>query len=330
MKPRPLFHLILGTGLLLGLGIPLARLAAGEGISPLTFSFWPTLAAGLALSLVAWQRHGAPVITGRLVRFGAVTGIVGHAIPVSSAFWLASHAGASFPSLTFTLPPVFTLLVSLLVGFERLDWRRAAAVALGLVGALLIVTGRGGSFEVTGMAAAVAVLIPTSVAAANVFWAAHLPRAMSAEWLGAMMMLWSAVALAAIGGFRGGPAVPVTGPALLWPGIQAEAMTAGNLLCFVLQKRAEPVVFSFIGYDMMLTGVALVPPAFGEQLPPAIWPGLMLDASAVWLVNRLPARHGRPAANRRTPVAPVSKYGGCESCRWTRCRQPSAFSFERP
>lgn len=315
MKPRPLFHLILGTGLLLGLGIPLARLAGGEGISPLTFSFWPTLAAGLALACVAWQRHGAPVITGHLLRFGAVSGIVGHAIPVSSAFWLASDAGASFASLTFTLPPVFTLLVSLLVGFERLDWRRAAAVALGLAGALLIVTGRGGSFGVTGMAAVVALLIPTSVAAANVYRAAHLPRAVPAEWLGALMMLSSAAALAAIAGPRGGLAVPVTGPALLWLSVQATAMTAGYLLYFVLQKRAEPVMFSFIGYAMMLTGVAFATLAFGERLPHAIWPGLTLVATAVWLVNRFPAQSDRPSVGQRTLSAPVPRSARGESCR---------------
>lgn len=294
MKPRPILHLLLGTGLLLGLGIPLARLAGAEGISPLPFSFWPTLVAGIMLSLVAWQRHGALVLNGHLLRFGAVSGIVGHAVPVSSAFWLTAEAGASFASLAFTMPPVFTLLVSMFVGYERPDWRRAGAVAFGLVGALLIVTGRDGSFEITATATVVALLIPASVAAANVFRAIHVPCAVPAEWLGALMMLWSAAALATIGGAQGGLTVLVTGRALIWLGLQAAAMTAGYLLYFVLQKRAEPVVFSFIGYAMMFTGVAVATLAFGERLPPAIWPGLMLVAAAVWLVSRSPARSGTP------------------------------------
>ena len=115
MNPS-IWPVLIGTGVFLGLGMPLAKAAAAEQVSALSFALWPTIAAGLALMALGRWRHGPPRLSAAHLRFGAIAGLFGHALPMSAAYWLAAEAGAGFTALAFTLPPVFTLAITLLVG----------------------------------------------------------------------------------------------------------------------------------------------------------------------------------------------------------------------
>ena len=284
-----LWPLLLGTGLTLGLGAPIAKAAAPHGVSALAFALWPTLAAGMLLGALGLLRQGRPAGLPRLLRFGALAGLFGHALPMSALFWLSSHAGAGFASLSLALPPVFTLLVTLLLGLERLAWRRGAAVGLGLSGALLMLAGRGGPFEATPAVLALALAIPASIGAANVYRSRRMPPGASGEWMSAATLLASSSMLALAGLAFGGIAPPLTAPALGWLALQAGVLTVGYLFYFALQRRAEPVTFSFIGYVMMIAGVAIGTLAFGERLPWTVWPAAGLVLAALVLLQP-PAR----------------------------------------
>lgn len=284
-----LWPLLLGTGLTLGLGAPIAKAAAPHGVSALAFALWPTLAAGMLLGALGLLRQGRPAGLPRLLRFGALAGLFGHALPMSALFWLSSHAGAGFASLSLALPPVFTLLVTLLLGLERLAWRRGAAVGLGLSGALLMLAGRGGSFEATPAVLALALAIPASIGAANVYRSRRMPPGASGEWMSASTLLASSSMLALAGLAFGGIAPPLTAPTLGWLALQAGVLTVGYLFYFALQRRAEPVTFSFIGYVMMIAGVAIGTLAFGERLPWTVWPAAGLVLAALVLLQP-PAR----------------------------------------
>jgi drug/metabolite transporter (DMT)-like permease len=287
--------LLLGTGITLGLGAPIAKAAAQHGVGALAFAFWPTLAAGLALATIGGLRQGRPADAPRLARFGAVAGLFGHALPMSALFWLSSHAGAGFASLSLALPPVFTLAITLLLGFERAEARRIAAVALGFTGALLMLAGRGGSFEATPAVLALALAIPASIGAANVYRSRRMPPGESGEWMSAGTLLASSLLLAAVGLALGGLAVPWSAPAAAWLALQAAVLVVGYLFYFALQRRAEPVTFSFIGYIMMLAGVAIGTFAFGERLSWTVWPALGLVLVALWLLQS-PVRGARGLA----------------------------------
>lgn len=294
-----LLPLLLGTGLTLGLGAPIAKAAAAHGVNALAFALWPTLAAGLLLGAIGGLRHGPPAELPRLLRFGTIAGLFGHALPMSALFWLSSHAGAGFASLSLALPPVFTLLVSLLLGFERLAWRRSAAVGLGLSGALLMLTGRGGSFEPTLAALSVALAIPASIGAANVYRSRHMPPGVSGEWLSASTLLASSSMLALATFALGEPMPQPTVAAMSWLALQAIVLTVGYLFYFALQRRAEPVTFSFIGYVMMLAGVAVGTLAFGERLAWTVWPAAGLVLAALAMLQPAAAVCTRAAVGRR-------------------------------
>ena len=303
MKPSGIWPLLLGTGAMLGLGSPLAKAAAPHGVGTLAFALWPTLAAGLLLGLLGLVRRGRPVDPLRLLRFGVVAGSFGHAVPMAALYGLSSHAGAGFASLSLALPPVFTLAITLLLGLERPAWRRVVAVALGLAGALLMLGARGGSFEATPGTLALALLIPASIGAANVYRSRRMPPGAGGEWMASSTLLVSCALLGATGAVVGGLAVPFSGSALGWLGLQAVALVVGYLFYFALQRRAEPVTFSFIGYVMMAVGVGIGTLAFDERLPWTVWPALVLVLVALRLL-RSPRPDQHPA-----PAAPAVRHG---------------------
>ncbi|WP_425259782.1 DMT family transporter [Rubrivivax sp. RP6-9] len=290
MKPS-IWPVLVGTGVFLGLGVPLAKAAAAAQVGALAFAFWPTLAAGLVLVALGRLRHGAPALTLADLRFGAISGLFGHALPMSAAYWLSAEAGAGFTALAFTLPPVFTLAITLLIGIERPVWRRVGGVAIGLTGAVLFVVGRGTMGTTDSLGALwLVVAIPAVIAAANVYRSLRLPRGLAAEWLSGITLLSSSVILAVVGLATGGMAVPPAAPAIAWLALQALALVAGYILYFLLQQRAEPVTFSFMGYVVMATGVAIGTAAFGERLPWTTLPALALIGAALWMMKSTAAR----------------------------------------
>lgn len=291
-----LWPLLLGTGVTLGLGTPIAKAAAHDGVGALAFALWPALVAGTLLALLGHRRAGPPPAPARLLRFGAMAGLLGQALPMSALYWLSAHAGAGFAALSLALPPVFTLLVSLGLGLERLAWRRAAAVGLGLVGALLMLGARGGSFEATPAALAVALAIPASIGAGNVYRARHLPPGVGGEWLSAATLLASATLLVLLGLARGDLTLPASPPALGWLLLQSGVLVLGYRLYFALQRRAEPVTFSFIGYVMMLAGVAAGTLLFDERLPWTVAPAAALVLGALALLQAPATRVGARSA----------------------------------
>jgi len=301
LQPWPL---LLATGLTLGLGAPIARAAAAQGVGPLAFALWPTLLAGLALAFLGLWRHGLRGDRLRLANFGLVAGLLGHALPMTALFWLSSHAGAGFASLSLALPPVFTLAFSLVLGRERVAWLRVVAVGLGFCGALVMLSGRGGSYEATPLVIALALAIPASIGAGNVYRAIWLPHGVAGEWLSAATLLASSSLLAIVGVLCGGVSAPVEPAPLAWLALQSAVLVLGYLLYFALQRRADPVTFSFIGYVMMLTGVAAGTLLLGEQLSWVVWPASCLVLLALCLLARAarPSLQMAPRLRERKPA----------------------------
>lgn len=282
--------LVMGTGVLLGLGNPLARLASADGLHVLAFTLWPTAVAGLILAGIGLARHGASGVGQRLARFGLVAGAFGHALPMLAAYWLAAHAGAGFASLSFTLTPVLTLAIMALLGRERLRPVRLTAVGLGMAGGLLLVGGQVWSLQLDATFIGVALLVPTSIAATNVYRGLHMPRDLPDAWLSAATLVGSALLLAALAPMvQEGTVRLADRDGAVWLLLQTFALVTGYLCYFALQRRAEPVAFSLIGYVMMLVSVGIGTSLFGETVAWTLWPAILLIGSALWLINRFPA-----------------------------------------
>jgi drug/metabolite transporter (DMT)-like permease len=296
MQHPTTWTLLIATGMSLGLSVPLGKLAVSHGVAPVSFVMLPALFAGLVLAGFAWLRHGAPDGPRRLLGFGLVTGMLGHAVPNTLTAWLASQAGASVTAIAFTLPPVFTLVLSLLFGFERAHRQRVIAVALGLAGALWLASSRISGGELSLLGALTLFVIPVSIGAGNVYRARFLPRAVPAEWLGAAMTLGAFAWLLPLWAL--GPAassgVPASGLPYLLAQVAVAALAA--TLFFQLQRRADAVTMSFVGYALALTAVLSGALLLDEQLPWQLLPAAALIAAGFWLIQR--------HANRHAPTPP--------------------------
>ena len=284
------FPLVLGTGVLLGVGNPLARLASADGIHAVAFTLWPTAAAGLILCAMGLVAHGTGSVNRRLAGFGLVAGAFGHALPMLAAYWLAARAGAGFASLSFTLTPVFTLAVMALLGREKLRPVRLMAVVLGMAGGLLLVGGQVWSLRLEPVFVGVALLVPTLIAGTNVYRGLTMPRTAPDAWLSAATLVGSALVLALLAPLaQDRQALPDGIDGARWLLIQTLVLVAGYLCYFALQRRAEPVAFSLIGYVMMLVSVGIGTRFFGETVAWTLWPAILLIGSALWMINRFPA-----------------------------------------
>jgi len=278
--------LLIGTGVLLGLSIPIAKAAAAAGVPALAYALWPTALAAAVLALLAARRRGALRLSPPLLRYASISGFLGHAAPMTAVFWVSAQAGAGYASLAFTLTPVTTLAISLLVRHERFSAMRAAAVAIGFSGALVLVLGRGQSMHAASLAVLLVPLIPVFIGGGNVYRALHTPAGTPAEWLAALSLAASSTMLAIVGAGTGTLGFAPGAEAFAWLGAQALAMVVGYGMYFELIRRAEPVTFSFMGYVMTLTGVAVGVGLFGERLPLSAAPALVLIFTAFVMIHR--------------------------------------------
>ncbi|TDP72416.1 EamA family transporter [Roseateles toxinivorans] len=300
LHPVPMWSLLpllIGTGVFLGLALPLSKYAAQQGVGALDFALWPTVLAALLLSMRAVHRHGRPAQPARLLRFGLIAGLLGHALPMSLAFYLSAQAGAGFAALAFTLPPVFTLGLSLLLRLEPWRWQRVLAVVLGLAGALLLVGSRLGDAGPADAAVLLLLLaVPALIGAGNVYRSRRLPQGQANEWLGAATLAGSVLLLAPLRLLLDLPLPPAEAGAWLALAGQAAAMALGYLLYFRLQRVAEPVSFSFMGYVITVTGLVLGALLFDEALSWRLLPGLLLIVAGFRLI-RLPLPAGARACH---------------------------------
>jgi len=285
--------LLLGAGVCLGLAVPLGKASIACGVTPLSFVLWPSLVAGGLLAAAAVWRHGRPQRLGQLAVFGLIAGFFGYAVPNTLVAWLAAQAGASFSGLAFTLPPVFTLLYLLALRVQRASVPRLAAVAVGLMGAGWLALARWQGGEVSLLAALLIVAIPAVIGLGNTYRALWLPQGIPAEWLGAAVTLGGCALLLPVWIWREGAQISLgqgAAPLLL---AQVVAASLGSALFFALQRAAEPVTMSFVGYVMALTAVVVGIAVMNEPLPWELMPASALIAAAFALIVRSPPQ---PAA----------------------------------
>lgn len=290
MKLSSTWGLLIATGMSLGMAVPLSKLAVKNGVAPLSFVMIPALVAGLLLGGIALLRHGWPEDRRKLLGFGLVTGMLGNALPNTLTAWLSGQAGASIAGVAFTLPPVFTLGLALLFGFERARWQRVLAIALGLSGAMWLAASRVMGGQLSWVGALALLVIPASIGAGNVYRARFLPRAVPAEWLGASMSLGAFTLLLPVWTLSPASASGVDVAGLPYLAAQVVVGAVAAVLFFQLQRRADPVTMSFIGYVLALTAVLLGALILGERLPWQIAPGAALILAGFWLIQRNPVR----------------------------------------
>lgn len=122
-----------------GLTLPLTKIAVSEGYRPFGIIVWQLLIGVLVLGAINLARgRRLPLGRGQMALY-AVIALIGTVLPNSASYQAAVHLPAGILALTISLVPILTFPLAMAMGLDRWGWVRAAGLAAGLGGVLLIV-----------------------------------------------------------------------------------------------------------------------------------------------------------------------------------------------
>ncbi len=280
--------LLLATGTLLGLILPLGKIAAQVGIPPAMWTFLFSASAGVILFAVLLLRGKSLGFSGGRARYYVCTAIISYALPNLLILSAIPRLGAGFTGIMYTLSPVITLVISMGFGLRRPNALGIGGIAVGFIGAILVALTRG---EVGKPAdplwVAAALLIPVFLACGNVYRTLDWPKNSDPTELAAGSHLASAIMLfAGILLFTGG--FPVETFALAPWAATAQAIASAGMfaLFFRLQAVGGPVYLSQIGYVAAALGLISGTLFLGEHYPLLTWIGAAVIAVGVAMTTR--------------------------------------------
>lgn len=134
-----LFLLLLVFGVAWGMTIPLGKIAVSTGHHPFGLIFWQNLIATIVLFFLTRLRRSRLILDRRHLAFFCVIAFAGTLVPNSASYLAAFHLPAGVLALVIAVVPMFSLMIALAIGIERLQWLRLAGIALGAAAIALIV-----------------------------------------------------------------------------------------------------------------------------------------------------------------------------------------------
>jgi drug/metabolite transporter (DMT)-like permease len=274
----PLF-LLLSTGLLLGLYMPIGKHVGAAGINPVLWALVISSVPGFIL----WFCSGG--LQRRHIGFGLVAGLTAYVIPNTLSFAAIPNVGAGYVGLMFAISPVFTAIVSIIFNIRPPDRQLLASVVLGFAGTMLIVFNRQklqlGAETIWPL---LAFAIPLSLALGNVWRTASWPEHSTPMQVGAAANL-GALPLLLIALFfnSGGSSAAMDHPWLIM--IQIAVSLAMFLVFFRLQWVGGPTYLSQIGYVAAAVSLFFGTVLFNETYPWPVWAGAGLIAGGIFVSN---------------------------------------------
>lgn len=280
--------LTLLAGSLVGAIFVIGKLLLGRGLSPLIVSLIQTGGAAAVLMAVQTVRGERLPLDPASRRFYLIAALIAVAGSALLGNWVLARIPAGIFTVVVTLSPMFTSLFNALVERRWPSPTAALGTALGLAGVLLVLVPRARSVEAEqALALTIALGVPVLLAIGNVYRSRYWPSGLSAPMSSAGTMLVQALAvlpLIAVSGQR----ADLQQLAASWPLLLAMVLVtlSANVAAAALQRIADSVAYSQIGYVVALTGVIWGALLFGERLGWGFAPAVALVFVGVVLANR--------------------------------------------
>jgi drug/metabolite transporter (DMT)-like permease len=280
--------LLIVTGGLLGLTLPFGKLATANGVPAMLWAFVISGGAGGVLFLVLALRRRLFALTAHRLRYFAIAAAISYAIPNLLMFSAIPHLGAGYAGIMFTLSPVITLVLSILLGVRRPNLLGILGIAVGFVGAVLVALTRGQAERPADLFwVVIGLLIPVSLAAGNIYRTYDWPKetgpielAAGSHLAAALMLLAGLIALGEGGSFALLSQMP-------WL-VLAQIASASTMFAvfFRLQAVGGPVYLSQIGYVAAAVGLASGVLFLGERYQLLTWLGAVIIVIGVIMTTR--------------------------------------------
>jgi drug/metabolite transporter (DMT)-like permease len=284
MMNRPLL-LLIGTGITLGLNFPIGKLAIGAGVDPALWSAVISLGAGLALLVITQLSEKNYKKPNAVLKFAVISGFVSFVMPNFLTFTVIPKIGSGLAAIMFALSPVVTALLSIILRVRPPNRFGLFGIALGLIGALIIILGRNAGIE-TGASIWLfaALLIPFFLGIGNIYRTSSWPEGASPRRLASLTNLAAVPFLLAFALMTSGT-IDVQ-PLIKIPGLIASQLAVSTtmfLMFFRLQQIGGPTYLSQIGYVAAAVGLIIGVFYFGEIYSLSVWIGAGVVALGIAL-----------------------------------------------
>jgi len=279
--------LLLITGILLGFTFPLGKLAFTAGIPALVWAFWVSAGSSIGLITLRCLLQGRGLGHDRVhVNYYIQLAIVSLVVPNALIFLLIPKLGSGFVSLFFTLSPVFTLAISIVLRIRVPNRLAVMGIAISCSGAFLAGVTRGDVSAPASLYWAMAcVLIPVSLALGNIYrttgWpegSAPLELAAGTNTAAAFLLAMSVALTVGVDAFQ----TLFYAPLLV--GLQMLSSTGMFLTFFRLQQIGGPTYLSQIGYVAAPVALLIGTLFLGERYAALTWIGCVVLLIGLTLV----------------------------------------------
>jgi drug/metabolite transporter (DMT)-like permease len=169
---------------------------ADETIPPLTFTM-SRMAIGATLLYLYLRMRGddMPRMGRSWIPFG-VMGIFGTLLPVLLLAYSEESISSGFAAVLLSIVPVITVVLAHFFGDESLTTAKVIGIAVGLMGAVIVLSpGLMGGVEATIMASMLVLVVALSRASSNVYAREHLSHIAPAKTAAGMMIIATAITL---------------------------------------------------------------------------------------------------------------------------------------
>nr|MBA3446518.1 DMT family transporter [Pseudaminobacter sp.] len=221
------------------------------------------------------------------LRYFVLAAAISYAIPNLLMFSAIPHLGAGYTGIMFTLSPVITLVLSLLLGVRRPNLLGVGGIAVGFVGAVMVALTRGEAGQPADLFwVATGLLIPVSLAVGNIYrtydWPADAGPVELAvgSHLAAAAMLVGVLVI-----FGGGASFGDLADMPLLVLAQVASASAMFAFFFRLQAVGGPVYLSQIGYVGAAVGLIAGTMFLGERYEMLTWIGAAIITAGVFMTT---------------------------------------------
>ncbi|RUW90417.1 DMT family transporter, partial [Mesorhizobium sp. M8A.F.Ca.ET.023.01.1.1] len=227
-------------------------------------------------------------LTAHKLRYFFVTAAVSYAVPNLLMFSAIPHLGAGYTGIMFTLSPVVTLVLSILLGVRRPNMLGISGIAVGFVGAVMVAVTRGEAGQPADVFWVImGLLIPVSLAAGNIYRTIDWPEGTGPIELAVGSHLASAaMLLVGILTLLGGKAFAQLGTVPLILVAQMASASAMFAFFFRLQAVGGPVYLSQIGYVAAAVGLFAGTIFLGEHYQLLTWVGAVIITAGVFITTK--------------------------------------------
>lgn len=276
--------LLLASGTLLGMKLPIGKLASEAGVSALLWAGIVSLGVVIMLLPTQLTRRGLQLPGFAVLRYTTVSAVISFVVPNLLLFTVIPEVGAGYTGLMFALSPVFTLLIAAVLGMRTPGRLGLAGIAMGLVGAVWVSLTRGASAggpEAGWLVAAAA--IPMALASGNVYRSRHWPPGAEPNALafwghavatGVFLVIILAtqrtIPLAEVAASKGLIVVQMLLSGLNFP------------LFYRLQRDGGPVLLSQIGYVAAAVSLVTATVCLGERYSTTTWLGAGIIGAGIF------------------------------------------------